>query len=90
MNLKEKLKDVKMTAVGVATALPAVMMMSVPAFAADTSSVSAVMGTALTGVSDEFKATVAVIAPIGIGITAVFLIWKYGLRFFKDVSGKNT
>lgn len=41
---------------------------------------------ALTEVATEIKEVITSIAPIGLGIAGVFLVWRYGMRFFKSVS----
>lgn len=67
--------------------VPLALAVAVPCFAAE-SSVASTMATAFGTVQSDFNATVAAIAPIGIGITAVFLVWKFGLKFFKSITGK--
>lgn len=42
--------------------------------------------TALTGVSTDAMAVLADVAPIAIGIAGAFLVWKYGMRFFKSIA----
>lgn len=86
-NFKESFLGMKSKmAVAVGSAI-AIVSTAVPCFAAD-STVATMMGTALGTVKTDFDATVAVVAPIGIGITAVFLIWKLGMKFFKSITGK--
>ncbi|GEM_PF-2544665 len=87
-NFKETFRGMKSKmAVAVGSAI-AVVSTAVPCFASESSTVATMMGTALGTVQSDFNATVAVVAPIGIGITAVFLIWKLGLKFFKSITGK--
>ena len=72
--------------------LSAVSALAVPvfAFAAESGSgVASSMTTAFTAVQSDFTATVTAIAPIAIGIVGVFLVWKYGISFFKSITGKN-
>lgn len=93
MWLVEKLENVKSKAAAVGTGAVVAVLTAVPAFAADGataggSSVADTMGTAFTAVQTDFTATVAKIAPIAIAIVGVFLVWKFGLRFFKSVTGK--
>lgn len=57
------------------------------AFAAEGSSASTGITTAMGGVKTEFEATVAGVAPIAVGIVAIFLVWKYGIKFFKSITG---
>lgn len=67
------------------------MALSAPmAFASGASgptSASAGITTAMGGVKTEFEATVAGVAPIAVGIIAIFLVWKYGIKFFKSITG---
>ena len=93
MWLVEKLGEVKSKAAAVGTGAVVTILTAVPAFASDGattggSSVADTMGTAFTAVQTDFTATVAKIAPIAIAIVGVFLVWKFGLRFFKSVTGK--
>jgi len=67
--------------------VPLALAVAVPCFAEE-SGVASTMATAFGTVKTDFNATVAAIAPIGIGITAVFLVWKFGLKFFKSITGK--
>jgi len=41
---------------------------------------------ALTTVKGDVVSAVTVIAPIAIVIMGIFLVWKYGIRFFKGLS----
>ena len=42
--------------------------------------------TALTSVANDITGVLGAIAPIGLGIVGVFLVWRYGMRFFKSLS----
>jgi len=42
--------------------------------------------TALSGVAADITATITGVAPVAIGIVGAFLVWKYGIKFFKSVS----
>lgn len=92
MWIVEKLGEVKSKVAAVGTGAVVAVLTAVPAFAEGAtgggSSVADTMGTAFTAVQTDFTATVEKIAPIAIGIVAVFLVWKFGLRFFKSVTGK--
>lgn len=68
-----------------------IMVLSAPmAFASGTGTgASAGMTTAMEGVKTEFEATVAGIAPIAVGIIAIFLVWKYGMQFFTSLTNKG-
>lgn len=67
--------------------VPLALSVAVPCFAEE-SGVASTMATSFGKVATDFNATVDVIAPIGIGITAVFIIWRLGLKFFKSITGK--
>lgn len=41
---------------------------------------------ALQSVAGDITGVLNAIAPIGIGIVGVFLVWRYGIRFFKALS----
>ena len=45
------------------------------------------MGTALTGIGADIIAGLTTVAPIAIGIVGAFLVWKYGVSFFKKLVG---
>ena len=55
-----------------------------------TLSASAVPGnavaTALTTIATNITNTISAVAPVAIGIVGVFLVWKFGIRFFKSVA----
>lgn len=42
--------------------------------------------TALTTVKTDALSALAAVAPLAIAIMGAFLVWKYGVRFFKGVS----
>lgn len=42
--------------------------------------------TALTTVAGDITGVLGAIAPIALGIVGVFLVWRYGMRFFKSLS----
>lgn len=42
--------------------------------------------TALSTIATDAISTIGEVAPIAISIMGVFLVWRYGLRFFKSVS----
>ena len=66
------------------------MALSAPMAFAETSGASTAITTAMGGVKTEFDATVTGVAPIAIGIIAVFLVWKYGIGFFTSLTKKGT
>lgn len=41
---------------------------------------------ALTKTASDITATLGSIAPIALGIAGTFLVWRYGMRFFKSLS----
>lgn len=41
---------------------------------------------ALTTIAGDVTSVIGAVAPIGLGIAGMFLVWKYGLRFFKSFS----
>lgn len=47
---------------------------------------SSAVTTALSSIAGEITSTITAIAPIAIGIVGVFLVWKYGMKFFKGLS----
>ena len=48
--------------------------------------VSSAISTALTAVKTDTLEAIATVAPIGISIAGAFLVWRYGLKFFKSIS----
>ena len=54
------------------------------ASAADGSSEAVV--TALQSVATDITSTIGAIAPVALGIAGTFLVWRYGMRFFKSIS----
>lgn len=66
----------------------AMLAAPVSALAAETgdTGVAATMESAFTSVQADFTAVVGKVAPIGIAIFGVFLIWKLGMKFFKNIS----
>lgn len=46
----------------------------------------AAMTTALTGVKSDAISALGVVAPIAIGIMGAFLVWKFGIKFFKGLA----
>lgn len=42
--------------------------------------------TALDAIKTDALDVIAAVAPIGIAIAGAFLVWKYGMRFFKAIS----
>lgn len=44
------------------------------------------MTTALTTVKGDALDALAAVAPIAIGIMGAFLVWRYGIKFFKSLA----
>lgn len=42
--------------------------------------------TALTKVATEATTALTSVAPVAISVMGVFLVWRYGIKFFKSVS----
>lgn len=50
------------------------------------SEVVASMGTAMEPVKTDALSALATVAPYGIAIMGAFLVWKFGIRFFKSLA----
>lgn len=48
---------------------------------------TATMTSIFTQVASSITDVIGDVAPIAIGVTAVFLVWKYGVKFFKGLLG---
>lgn len=44
------------------------------------------VATALTTIATNITNTINSVAPVAVGIVGVFLVWKFGIRFFKSVA----
>ena len=42
--------------------------------------------TALTTIATNITNTITGVAPVALGVVGAFLVWKYGIRFFKSLS----
>ncbi|HFL3824528.1 TPA: hypothetical protein ACG3RV_003784 [Clostridioides difficile] len=82
--MKELFSSVKNKSTIVATSALVVACSAVNCFADD--SVATSMTTALTAVKTDALSAISAVAPIALAIMGVFLVWKYGIRFFKSVS----
>ena len=67
-------------------ALVFVLSMSALVFAEGTD-VAASIGESMGTLKDDALSTIATVAPHGVAIMGVFLVWRYGMRFFKSISG---
>lgn len=81
---KEKFQGAKMKIVGASVAVGTSVLMASPCFADD--GVTTAMTTAMTSVKTDMLGVIAVVAPIGIAIAGVILVWKRGIGFFKSIS----
>ncbi|MBC9706234.1 MAG: hypothetical protein H9W81_14915 [Enterococcus sp.] len=52
----------------------------------DKGQVASTVVSSLTSVAGDITSTITQIAPIACGIVGVFLVWKFGIRFFKSVA----
>lgn len=69
---------------GATSVVATVMTMAGTCFADD--AINTAMGTALGTVESDAKSGLATVAPYAIGIMGVFLVWRYGVKFFKSIS----
>ena len=44
------------------------------------------VATALSTIATNITNTISAVAPVAVGIVGVFLVWKFGIRFFKSVA----
>jgi len=42
--------------------------------------------TALTKIATDITTTISGVAPVALTIVGAFLVWRYGIKFFKSVS----
>lgn len=47
---------------------------------------SSAVVSALSETASQITSTLGSIAPIALGIAGTFLVWRYGMRFFKSLS----
>ena len=50
------------------------------------SDISSVMQASMTAIKDDVVGAIMTVAPVAISIMGLFLVWKYGFRFFKGLS----
>lgn len=62
-------------------------MLPLTSFAAETSIDTSTLTKVLTSVATSIKDVIGEVAPIALGVTALFLVWKYGVKFFKGLLG---
>lgn len=80
----EKLKGLIKKCQPFALALVVTALTGISSFAE--SSVASTMTTAVGGIKTDFEATVTAVAPVAIGIIAVFMVWKLGMKFFRSIT----
>ena len=44
------------------------------------------VASALSTIASDITTTITAVAPVAVGIVGVFLVWKFGIRFFKSVA----
>lgn len=44
------------------------------------------MTTALGSIKTDALSALGIVAPIGLSIAGAFLVWKFGMKFFKGIS----
>jgi Ca2+/Na+ antiporter len=66
-----------------------VSMSMLSASAAMDSATASAMGTSFTNISDNVIGAIVIIVPVALGIVAIFLAWKYGMKFFKGLTNKG-
>ena len=47
---------------------------------------AAAVTTALKSIATDIIEVLTSVAPVAIGIVGVFLVWRYGMKFFKSLS----
>lgn len=52
----------------------------------EASSVASTISTSLESIKADVLEVIGTVAPIGIAIMGTFLVWRYGIKFFKSVS----
>lgn len=81
--MKKILQNKKIVLGSLVTALTTVPTL---AFATTGGSVTSSMTTAMDTVKGDTLSAIGAVAPIGIGIMGAFLVWRYGIKFFKSIS----
>lgn len=75
---------IKKIRVAVVMSMMSLMVLAGSAFAEGVADTSVV--TSMTSLKDDLVATLQSVAPLAIGIMAIFLAWRYGKRLFKTVA----
>lgn len=53
---------------------------------AETGGTSSAVVSALESTASQITSTMSSIGPVALGIAGTFLVWRYGMRFFKSIS----
>lgn len=53
---------------------------------ADGGGIDTALSTALTSIQTDVTSVIGTVAPIAVSIMGIFLVWRYGIRFFKTIS----
>lgn len=83
-NVNQKFQGVKMKLAVAGSAVCASVAMASPCFADE--AINTAMTTALTGIKTDMLGVIAIVAPIGVAIAGVMIVWLRGIGFFKKVS----
>lgn len=68
------------------SSLPALALLNSSVFAAEGTETATAVTSALQSTANNITSSLNAIAPIGLGIAGTFLVWRYGMRFFKSLS----
>lgn len=52
----------------------------------DKAQISATVVSSLTTIAGDITSTITQIAPVACSIVGLFLVWKFGIRFFKSIA----
>lgn len=80
----EKFKEHK-TKVLSAGMFLATSLVTSPVFASEGGQSGAVVS-ALQSTASDITSTITSIAPVALSISGTFLVWRYGMKFFKSIS----
>lgn len=81
--MKERIKKI---GTGIATVGLSTLAVATNAYASSGDGTATAVTTALKSTADNITGVLNQIAPIGLGIAGTFLVWRYGMRFFKSLS----
>lgn len=80
--MKDKIKKLS---VGVATGAVVLSSSAITALASE-GDVSTAVISSLTNTAGDVTKTMNGIGPIALGVAGAFLVWRYGMKFFKAIS----